>query len=1197
MAQPLKIFISSPGDVNEERRRAALVISRLRREFARFFDLTAVLWEYEPMLSSGHFQDIIDQPANADIVVLILWSRLGTPLPERTATREYAGRDGRVPVTGTEWEFEQALEAREKRGGVPDLLVYRKFAAGEARFSHAEQLDQIRQQWESLQSFWQRHFEDPGAGFKAAFNRFDTLDEFDAQLESHLRELLRRRLPPGPLRVTRAIAGDRIDWWSGSPYRGLQAFDVEHAAVFFGRERAEREITEALVRHAGEGAAFMLVLGASGSGKSSLVRAGLLPDLIAPGVVAGVSTWRHAVIDPAQLAPDLFAGLAAALMRERALPELAAVGYQEAEVAAQLRAGAGLAVVPLRLALERAAADNRDMPPGGIRRGRLILVLDQFEVFFTSAAFDDDARRALDTLLAKLARSGFVWLIATLRSDFYHRLAELPELNALATGTGLYQLSTPSDAELEQIISRPAEVAGLSFEIEPETGISLASTIRQAATRDPASLPLLSFVLDELYRRDVEADGGSVLTYRTYNDLGGLAGAIARHAEAFVEGLPAEFVDALPGLLLALVEVDEAKGTVTARTVRQDTLNDPLQRELANRLVAARLAVADDAGSGVTLRLAHEALLANWPRLVALIKDHRDFLIVRRRLQEEAENWKRNDRHADFLLPPGRRLAEAEDALSRWRAGLDPEIVAYADASIVAERQRVAAAQRVKEEALRRELARSRKFAAIVSVFLLLAVAGGIFAWLERGVATSALDQAEKNYQLALNQSVGDLQLLEENYDDGNLTTDILHSLVGRAQSTVGGLSDTGDTDEVTAARTQLLDIVALMEVSIGDTKAVQTAQDEVKLAGRLNTKDPKNPRWLRLYAMARGELSDVLFWQCDCVAAADEAQQAAVAAKQLLAITPDDAFLHERLLTDYETRGDALRVMGDLDGADEAFDTELKDLQAALVRQPGEKRWLADVAFTTERIGDELLLKGKPAEAAVQYQTDFSIASDLVTKYPQDANYLSALVQSRQRLGDAWMAQNDTAHAMAEYKQYLALATTLSNSDVSNFRFRDFYATAHQRIGEVYLQEKNYDAALEEFGAYLAMTQELLARNRSNNFALYDVANAFSKIGDTKRAQGDLAAALDNYRRSQAMALELAGKNCRNGAWLRMLALSHQRIGETLKAQGDGAGARASFQQCAAIDVKATAWSPAALSPADVKGYCGKEVAELDAR
>lgn len=102
MAQPIKIFISSPGDVNDERRRAALVISRLKREFVRFFEISAVLWEYEPMLSSGHFQDIIDPPSAADIVVLILWSRLGTPLPAKTETREYKGLDGRTPVTGTE---------------------------------------------------------------------------------------------------------------------------------------------------------------------------------------------------------------------------------------------------------------------------------------------------------------------------------------------------------------------------------------------------------------------------------------------------------------------------------------------------------------------------------------------------------------------------------------------------------------------------------------------------------------------------------------------------------------------------------------------------------------------------------------------------------------------------------------------------------------------------------------------------------------------------------------------------------------------------------------------------------------------------------------------------------------------------------------------------------------------------------------
>lgn len=1189
MAQPLKIFISSPGDVMEERRRAALVISRLRREFARFFDISAMLWEYEPMLSSGHFQDIIDPPSTADIVVLILWSRLGTPLPKQTATREYAGLDGRAPVTGTEWEYEQALEAREKRGGVPDLLVYRKFAAGEARFDRADQLDQIRQQWEALQAFWQRHFEAPDGTFRAAFNRFVTLDEFDSQLENHLREVIRRRLPPGPLRLTRAREGDRIDWWSGSPYRGLQVFDQEHAAVFFGRERAERDITEALVRHAGEGAAFMLVLGASGSGKSSLVRAGLLPDLVAPGVVAGVSCWRQVIVDPARLLPDLFTGLAAALMREHALPELADVGYREAEIAAQLRAGATLAAVPLRLALERAAAAEAQTPPGGIRRGGLILVMDQLEVLFTSAGFNEESRRALDTLLAELARCGLVWIIATLRSDFYHRLAELPELNALATGSGLYPLSPPTDAEIEQIISQPADVAGLSFEIDPTTGISLASVIRADAVRDPASLPLLSFVLDELYRRDVEADGGNVLTYRSYNDLGGLAGAIARHAEALVNGLSAELAAALPALLLALVEVDELKGTVTARTVRQDTLTDPLQRELADRLVAARLAVADDTGKGVTLRLAHEALLANWPRLASLIRDHRDFLIVRRRLQEEAAAWQSHNRHADYLLPPGRRLAEAEDVLSRRRAELDPEIVAYAEASSAAERERVAAAQRAKEEALRRELKRSRVFAAVVSVFLLLAIAGGVFAWHERGVA-------EQNYQLALNQAVGNQQLLEDSYDEGNMSTEVLRSLVERSQATVGGLTSAGDTDEVTAARAQLLDLLALMEVSIGDTKALQTAQAEVALASKLKDKDPNNPNWLKLWAKATGELSDVLFWQCDCVAAAEQAQQSAAVAAQLVAAAPDDMLLRTRLVVDYETRGDALRVMGDLDGADEAFDNFLQAMEAALAHQPGDKRWLSGEAFAIERIGDEALLKGKPVDAAVQYRKDFSIASDLVAKNPQDANDLSLLAQSHQRLGDAWMAQGDTANALTEYRQYLTQATTLSNMDPANFRFGDVYATAYQRLGDLYLAQKNLDAALDQFNTYLAKTQELLDRDRSNNFALYDVANAFSKIGDAKAAQGDLAGALDSYRHSQAAAIELAGKNCQNGAYQRMLALSYQRIGMTFKTQGDGAAARSQFQQCAAMPTKATIWSPAALTPKDVKAYCENEVSKLDA-
>ena len=1193
MAQPIKIFISSPGDVNDERRRASLVISRLKREFVRFFEISAVLWEYEPMLSSGHFQDIIDPPSAADIVVLILWSRLGTPLPAKTETREYKGLDGRTPVTGTEWEYEQALQARETHGGVPDLLVYRKLAEGLATFSRAEQLDQIRRQWEALQNFWQRHFEGPDGRFKAAFNRFTDLDEFKSQLEQHLRELLRRRLPPQPLRVE-AKPGDRIEWWSGSPYRGLQTFDLEHAAVFFGREHAEREITEALVRHATESAGFMLLLGPSGSGKSSLVRAGLLPDLMAPGVVSGVSTWRYAIIQPAELAPDPFAGLAGLLLRPSVLPELTAIGYKEEEVAAQLRGDPVLAIVPLRLALERAAADNPNSRPGATRQGQLVLVLDQMEVLFTSAAFSDETRRMLDKLLAGLARSGLVWIIATLRSDFYHRLVELPALNALAIGIGQYQLATPTAAEIEQIIRRPAEVAGLLFEADAQSGIPLDAVIREAAARDPASLPLLSFVLDELYRRDVAGQGSNVLTYRSYRALGELEGAIANHADHLVDGLSPDLKVALPTLLLSLVEIDEIKGTATARTVRRSALAGAEQNELANRLVAARLTVADDIGAGETLRVAHEALLTHWPLFAKLVEDHRDFLIIRRRLQVETENWERHARHDDFLLPPGRRLAEAEEAVSRRRSDLDPEIVTYAEASIAAERERVDAAQRAKEQSLRRELRRSRRIAAAVSFLLILAVAAGAVAWRERGVATTALGEAERNYQLALDQAAGNVRLLTDSYEDGAISTNLMRQLMEKAQKTVNGLP--GETDDVTAARIQLLDVLSLANTALGiAAKAQQFAEQEITLADGLRAKNPTDPRWVSLWASARGRLADALFWKGDSVGALQQARDAADAAATLVASNPNDDILQRDLMEDYQRIGYALRSLGDLDAAADAHRSWVAHAQALVTQNSDDRRWLASLAHAHLELGDTLEQHGKPSDAAVEYQAARSIASQLVEKDAKNGGNLSLLAESREKFGDALLAQKASAAALAEYRIALDLAVKVSNGDPANFLWRELLEALHQRVGQILLQEKDYPAALQEFHTYLALTEETLAKAPDNGSAGYDVANAHEMVGDALREQGDLSAALTEYQQSQKIAAELTNRSWWNSGWQKMLAMSYQRVGMTLSAQGDFRGALAQFRQCLAVPVNNFTWSPRLLWPPDVIQYCRDEAAQLD--
>ena len=125
MLRRLRIFISSPADVPDERLRADLIVDKLSQDHHRFFTLEAYsVGASKVMLASKQFQDAIEAPSAFDIVVLILWSRLGTPLPIKTKEREYRGIDGRVPVTGTEWEYEEALKAARQKG-VPDLLAFR----------------------------------------------------------------------------------------------------------------------------------------------------------------------------------------------------------------------------------------------------------------------------------------------------------------------------------------------------------------------------------------------------------------------------------------------------------------------------------------------------------------------------------------------------------------------------------------------------------------------------------------------------------------------------------------------------------------------------------------------------------------------------------------------------------------------------------------------------------------------------------------------------------------------------------------------------------------------------------------------------------------------------------------------------------------------------------------------------------------
>jgi hypothetical protein len=212
-----------------ERLIAERVVNGLAREFSYHFPIEAVLWEREPLLATHHFQDLIVPPHETDIVVTVLWSRLGVPLPEA----KYLGAISKAPVTGTEWEFEDAVASYQQRG-LPELLLYRKRAKVTVELGDRAILEEQQHQSELVEEFMRHWFRSlDGKSFVAASREFADATEFESLLEEHLRALLSKRLTkPGDIETPATIT-----WHQGSPYRGLEPFEIRRLKLPRGRHR------------------------------------------------------------------------------------------------------------------------------------------------------------------------------------------------------------------------------------------------------------------------------------------------------------------------------------------------------------------------------------------------------------------------------------------------------------------------------------------------------------------------------------------------------------------------------------------------------------------------------------------------------------------------------------------------------------------------------------------------------------------------------------------------------------------------------------------------------------------------------------------------------------------------------------------------------------------------------------------------
>lgn len=551
------------------------------------------------------------------------------------------------------------------------------------------------------------------------------------------------------------------------PWRGLASYDVEDRVWFAGRERLGAEL---LARLAAD--RLVVVVGDSGSGKSSLVRAGLLGAL-AEGALPGSSGWTTLLLRPGSTP----------------LRSLATAALGAAQTAPSLG--------DLLLRMAQAEEDGER---------RTVLLVDQLEEVWTAGADDHERQSFLDAL-AGIAHETDARVVLVVRGDYFARLAEHPGLAALARDATIL-VGAPTPAEVRRMVEVPARAAGL--ELEP----GLSDTICDDAGRAPGLLPLLSTSLMQLWERRE----GRRLTFRDYVAVGGLPGAVAHLAEEAYEALPEPDRALARVVLLRLAGRAGEAGVVRRRVTlaELDGLPGNVGDVVAALAGARLLTLSEDA-----VEVAHESLFREWPRLVEWLADDGTARALRQRLAVAAAQWDEQGRDRGLLW----RGAGLEAALELVAAhpeettSLEGEFLAEAHSALEAER-RAAEERAVQRDRQNRRL---RRLLGLASVLLILALVAGAVAVVSRRDAAQALDrqreatvaaEARRLAATSLNEESLDLALLQAveavRVEPGPQTHGALLTLLARTPELVH--LRRGDTPYLRAAATPDGRVVAVSE-------------------------------------------------------------------------------------------------------------------------------------------------------------------------------------------------------------------------------------------------------------------------------------------------------------------------------------------------------------------------------------------------
>jgi tetratricopeptide (TPR) repeat protein len=823
-----------------------------------------------------------------------------------------------------------------------------------------------------------------------------------------------------------------------NPYKGLDVFNVKDKPLFFGRDNINQTILEQLKHQP-----LIVLIGSSGSGKSSLIQAGICANL-------SPNDWYYT--QPCHFGKYPLSNLQSILEMD------SAISNED----------------DLINAIQQLVQ---------IHHKRLLLIIDPFEELFVQN--DQETQKKVIEILLKTLQyfhhEPVFRMLIGIRADFF-------ELFKTAfTDYPVTWLPSLTKQQFIEIIEEPAKQTGLNLEsgltdrIITDLGFSEKSKSDEITNR-LGLLPLIEFALSKLFD---ESKQQGKLTHENYRKIHGVNGALIEHIKSQLNQLNSEEQVELPRLLLSLISIKE-EGFGRQKRFIADL--DELQRQLAQKLITARLLVSHQE----SVELAHEALIQHWEELQGWITKYKEFKQWQQKLQQAVQDWQLNHQENTDLWR-GARLNEAELKIKGYEHWLSSIEKAFIQASIVLRQTELLTKQR-----------QQRRLKLLTSVALIIAIVAGFFYWQaeeQKDIANQQRDLALEavntltygNIEKLLNIA-GTRQYILPIFEQNIQTLDAIYALEP-------------DQNEAQREKSVNLNNIGDMWLVLGDTqKALQAYQQMNEILEKLAAADPLNSESQRDLSVSYSRLGDVQLRLGQTEQALQAYQQSIEIDKKLAAADPLNSQSQRDLSVSFNKLGNVQLELGKTEQALQAYQQGLEVAKKLAAADPLNSESQRDLSVSFNKLGNVQLELGKTEQALQAYQQGLQIREKLAAADPLNSESQRDLSVSYSKLGDVQLRLGQTEQALQAYQQGLEVAEKLATADPLNSQSQRDLSVSYSKIAEVYLKTKQLNEALSWYQKSLALDEKLLEQDPQNQTLKDDVKIDQRQIAKVKQQMEESA-------------------------------------------------------------------------------------------